>query len=163
MALVTGHEDPDKDETAIDWTALAAFPGTLVFYMGVRRLPHIAASLIAAGTAPTEPAAVVERGTLPDQRTVIGTLATIAEVARAEEVRAPSITVVGAVAELAEQVALALSAPAERVHGRGHAGAGADQRTRPAAARAGGRRGAGARHPHPAASMGRPWTPRPTT
>ncbi|MGH2853150.1 MAG: uroporphyrinogen-III C-methyltransferase [Solirubrobacteraceae bacterium] len=94
-----------EDETDLDWTALAAFPGMLVFYMSVRQLPHIAASLIAAGRRASEPAAVVERGTLPDQRTVTGTLATIAEVARAEEVRAPSITVVGPVAELAEQLA----------------------------------------------------------
>jgi uroporphyrinogen III methyltransferase / synthase len=46
VALVTGHEDPDKDETAIDWQALGAFPGTLVFYMGVGRLERIAASLM---------------------------------------------------------------------------------------------------------------------
>ena len=58
VALITGHEDPDKPETAIDWDALAAFPGTLVLYMGVRRLPHIAASLIAAGRSPSEPVAV---------------------------------------------------------------------------------------------------------
>ena len=83
VALITGHEDPDKPESAIDWPALAAFPGTLVFYMGVRQLPHIAASLIAAGRAASEPAAIVERGTLPDQRTVTGTLATIAERAQA--------------------------------------------------------------------------------
>ena len=105
VALITGHEDPDKEETAIDWPALAAFPGTLVFYMGVRQLPHIAASLIAAGRPASEPAAIVERGTLPHQRTVTGTLATIAERARAEGVRAPSITVVGAVAGLAGQLA----------------------------------------------------------
>jgi uroporphyrinogen III methyltransferase/synthase len=105
VALITGHEDPDKDETAIDWPALATFPGTLVFYMGVRQLPHIAASLIDAGRPPSEPAAIVERGTLPDQRTVTGTLATIAERAQAEEIRAPSITVVGAVAGLATQLA----------------------------------------------------------
>ena len=105
VALITGHEDPDKEETAIDWPALAAFPGTLVFYMGVRQLPHIAASLIAAGRAASEPAAIVERGTLPHQRTVTGTLATIPERARAEDVRAPSITVVGAVAGLAGQLA----------------------------------------------------------
>ncbi len=105
VALITGHEDPDKDETAIDWHALAAFPGTLVFYMGVRQLPHIAASLIDAGRPASEPAAIVERGTLPNQRTVAGTLATIAEQARAEGIRAPSITVVGAVAELATQLA----------------------------------------------------------
>ena len=105
VALITGHEDPDKDETAIDWPALAAFPGTLVFYMGVRQLPHIASCLIEAGRSASEPAAIVERGTLPGQRTVAGTLATIAERARAEGIRAPSITVVGAVADLATQLA----------------------------------------------------------
>ena len=104
VALITGHEDPDKDETAIDWGALAAFPGTLVLYMGVRRLPHIAASLIAAGRSPSEPAAVIEKGTLPDQRTVHATLATIAETVQREGIRAPSITVVGPVAALAEEL-----------------------------------------------------------
>jgi uroporphyrinogen III methyltransferase / synthase len=105
VALITGHEDPDKEETAIDWPAIAAFPGTLVFYMGVRQLPHIAASLIDAGRPASEPAAIVERGTLPRQRTVTGTLATIAERAQAQEIRAPSITVVGAVAEFATELA----------------------------------------------------------
>jgi uroporphyrinogen III methyltransferase/synthase len=109
VALVTGRtraEDPDAEpEADLDWSALAAFPGMLVFYMGVRHLPHIADALIDAGRPPSEPVAVVERGTLPDQRTVTGTLATIAERARAEDVRAPSITVVGPVAELAEQLA----------------------------------------------------------
>jgi uroporphyrinogen III methyltransferase/synthase len=95
----------DEEATAVDWPALAAFPGTLIFYMGVRQLPHIAASLIAAGRAAAEPAAIVERGTLPNQRTVTGTLATIAERAQAEDIRSPSITVVGAVAELATQLA----------------------------------------------------------
>jgi uroporphyrinogen III methyltransferase/synthase len=110
VALVTGHtqegtgEDPEKEETAIDWGALAAFPGTLVFYMGVRRLGQIAASLIDAGRPPGEPVAVVENGTLATQRTVTGTLETIAEAVRAENVRAPSITVVGAVAALAERL-----------------------------------------------------------
>ncbi len=104
VALVTGHEDPDKDEISIDWAALAAFPGTLVFYMGVRRLPGIAESLIAAGRSSLEPVAIVERGTLPGQRTVTGTLASIAEVARAQDVRAPSITVVGPVATLAGEL-----------------------------------------------------------
>ncbi len=109
VALVTGHTRGDAEgedrETAIDWPGLAAFPGTLVFYMGVRQLAHIATSLIAAGRAASEPAAVVERGTLSDQRTVTGTLATIAERARAEQVRPPSITVVGRVATLAGQLA----------------------------------------------------------
>jgi uroporphyrinogen III methyltransferase / synthase len=104
VALITGHEDPAKDETAIDWPALAAFPGTLVLYMGVRRLPQIAAALIAAGRPGAEPAAVVEGGTLPTQRSVSGTLATIAETVHREQVRAPSITVIGPVAELAGQL-----------------------------------------------------------
>ena len=65
VAFVTGHEDPAKPESALDWPALAAFPGTLVFYMGVRALPRIAERLIACGRAAAEPAAVVERGTLP--------------------------------------------------------------------------------------------------
>jgi uroporphyrinogen III methyltransferase / synthase len=105
VALLTGHEDPDKDETSLDWPALAAFPGTLVFYMGVRALGGIAGSLIAAGRSPQEAVAIVERGTLPGQRTIMGTLATIAEVARAEEVHAPSITVVGPVVALSDELA----------------------------------------------------------
>ncbi|HEV3070026.1 MAG TPA: uroporphyrinogen-III C-methyltransferase [Solirubrobacteraceae bacterium] len=101
VALVTGHEDPAKPETALDWEALAAFPGTLVFYMGIRQLPQIAESLIAAGRSAEEPVAVVERGTLPAQRTVRATLRTIAREASAAGVKPPSITVVGPVAELA--------------------------------------------------------------
>ena len=104
VALITGHEDPDKDETAIDWQALAAFPGTLVLYMGVRRLPEISAALISAGRAGSEPAALVEAGTLPRQRSVTATLATIAQTARREDFRAPSITIIGAVAELAHEL-----------------------------------------------------------
>ena len=49
VAFVTGHEDPKKPETAIDWEALARFPGTLIFYMGVRQLPRIAEQLVAHG------------------------------------------------------------------------------------------------------------------
>jgi uroporphyrinogen III methyltransferase/synthase len=105
VALVAGHEDPGKDEPGLDWGALAAFPGTLVFYMGVRALPTITESLIACGRRPDEPAVVVERGTLPDQRTVAGTLASISDRALAEEVRAPSITVIGPVAALAAELA----------------------------------------------------------
>jgi uroporphyrinogen III methyltransferase/synthase len=112
VALITGHEDPDKDaDTAIDWAALAAFPGTLVFYMGVRQLPRIVESLIAGGRSASEPVAIVERGTLPGQRTVTGTLDTIAGIASAEEVRAPSITVVGPVAELAAELSWLPPAP----------------------------------------------------
>ncbi len=103
VALVTGHEDPDKPESAIDWPALAAFPGTLVFYMGVKQLPRIASELIAGGRAADQPAAVIERGTLPGQRTIVATLATIAERAASERIRPPSITLVGDVAALRDE------------------------------------------------------------
>ncbi|HEX4110385.1 MAG TPA: uroporphyrinogen-III C-methyltransferase [Solirubrobacteraceae bacterium] len=105
VALVTGHEDPTKPETVLDYAGLAGFPGTLVFYMGVGRLGQIAQALIDAGRDPREPAAVVERGTLPGQRTVVGTLADIADRAAEAQVEPPSITLVGAVASLAEELA----------------------------------------------------------
>jgi uroporphyrinogen III methyltransferase/synthase len=105
VAFVTGHENPDKSETQIDWPALARFPGTLVFYMGVRALPRIAEQLMLGGRPADEPVAIVERGTLPDQRTVSGTLQTIAELAEAAGVKAPSVTVVGPVAALGEELA----------------------------------------------------------
>jgi uroporphyrinogen III methyltransferase / synthase len=105
VAFVTGHEDPDKDGSALDWDALGRFPGTLVFYMGIRRLPLIAERLLAAGREPGEAVAVVERGTHPGQRTVVDTLAGIAARVEAEEVRPPAITLVGAVAELRQTIA----------------------------------------------------------
>jgi uroporphyrinogen III methyltransferase/synthase len=104
VAFVTGHENPDKPETALDWPALAAFPGTLVFYMGVRSLGRIATKLVEGGRPSTEPVAIVERGTLPDQRTTLATLADVAERAAEAGVRAPAVTVVGPVAALAPQI-----------------------------------------------------------
>jgi uroporphyrinogen III methyltransferase/synthase len=104
VAFLTGHEDPAKPGSALDWGALAAFPGTLVLYMGVRRLEAIAERLMAAGRDAGEPAAVIQRGTFAGQRVVGGTLATIAAVARAAGVTAPAIAVFGSVAELRDQL-----------------------------------------------------------
>ena len=105
VAFVTGHEDPEKPESVIDWDALAAFPGTLVFYMGVRNLERIAWSLVEAGRSEGEPAAVVERGTTSRQRVVTGTLGDIAARVAEAEVKPPALTVVGAVADLRERLA----------------------------------------------------------
>src|SRR5947209_9915128 len=105
VAFVTGHEDPSKEDSALDWRALAAFPGTLVFYMGVRNLERIAIFLIDAGRSPDEPAAVVSRGTLPSQATITGTLADIAGRAAEEGLPAPAVTVVGPVAAMRETLA----------------------------------------------------------
>ena len=111
VAFVTGHEDPSKPSSVLDWGALAAFPGTLVFYMGVRQLPLIASRLVDGGRASSEAAAVIERGTLPDQRVVTGTLETIASVAADAAVRAPALVVVGSVVGLRERLAWFESRP----------------------------------------------------
>jgi uroporphyrinogen III methyltransferase / synthase len=98
VAFVTGHENPGKGESALDYRALAGFPGTLVFYMGVKRLAEIAAGLIDAGRPADEPSAVIERGTLPEQRAVTAPLSEIAEAAAEAGIGPPAVTVVGPVA-----------------------------------------------------------------
>jgi uroporphyrinogen III methyltransferase/synthase len=115
VAFVTGHEDPEKEESALDWKALAHFPGTLVFYMGVKRLPANAAALIEAGRDPGEPAAAVERGTMDGQRTVVATLGTLAEAVEREGIGAPALIVVGPVVNRRETLAWLERRP---LHGR---------------------------------------------
>jgi uroporphyrinogen III methyltransferase / synthase len=105
VAFVTGHEDPDKERSALDWNALAAFPGTLVLYMGVKRLPEIAAALQEAGRDPDEPAAAVERGTLPGQRAVTATLATLPEAVAEAELHPPSVLLFGPAAARRQTIA----------------------------------------------------------
>jgi uroporphyrinogen III methyltransferase/synthase len=115
VAFLTGHEDPEKEESALDWEALARFPGTLVFYMGVKRLAENAAALIEAGRDPEEPAAAIERGTWPGQRTVEAKLGTLAEAVAREGVEAPALIVVGAVARRRERLGWLERRP---LHGR---------------------------------------------
>lgn len=115
VAFITGHEDPEKEETALDWEALARFPGTLVFYMGVKRLGDNAAALIAAGRGAGEPAAAIERGTMEGQRTVVATLGTLAEAVEREEIEAPTLIVVGQVVARRESLAWLERRP---LHGR---------------------------------------------
>jgi uroporphyrinogen III methyltransferase/synthase len=115
VAFVTGHEDPEKPESALDWEALARFPGTLVFYMGVKRLGVNATALIEAGRDPEEPAAAIERGTMAGQRTVEATLGTLAEAVERERVKAPALIVVGQVARRREQLGWLERRP---LHGR---------------------------------------------
>jgi len=105
VAFVAGHEDPEKEDSALDYEALARFPGTLVFYMGVKALPRIAQALVEAGRDGSEPAAVVERGTLPGQQAVSSNLEGIAAAAEEAGVRPPSVTIVGPVAARRERIA----------------------------------------------------------
>ena len=98
VSFVTGHEDPTKGKSAVDWGALADTGGTLVVLMGVGKLPAYTGALRDAGMDPDTPVAMVERATWPDQRVVTGTLDTIVDVRDREGVEPPAITVVGEVA-----------------------------------------------------------------
>lgn len=105
FTVVTGHEDPAKDESTIPWQALADGPDTLVFLMGVAHLEAIAGHLLRAGRPLATPVAVIRRGTWPDQQVVRGSLDTIVERARAVGLTAPAVTVVGRVTTLAPVLA----------------------------------------------------------
>ncbi|HET7231568.1 MAG TPA: uroporphyrinogen-III C-methyltransferase [Longimicrobium sp.] len=105
VTLVTGHEDPEKPETGIDWDALARTGGTLVFYMSVGRMEENFARLTEAGRPADTPAAAVEWGTYPRQRTLTGTLATLPALVRDARLGAPSIVIVGEVVSLRGELA----------------------------------------------------------
>jgi len=107
VTFITGHEDPTKPESALDWEVLARLKGTLVILMGVKNLPAITAALAAHGKDPATPVAVIERGLRPDQRVTIGTIADIAGKARAAGVRPPAVIVIGGVVELYDGEGLA--------------------------------------------------------
>jgi len=99
VAFVSGHEDPTKEKSDIDWGALAGI-GTLVFLMGVKNLPKIVSALIALGKDTETPAALIRWGTTADQETLTGTLANIAQRAEEKKVLPPAIFVVGRVVGL---------------------------------------------------------------
>ncbi len=102
VAFVTGHEDPTKPESALDWAALSKV-GTLCFYMGVKNLGRIASELSKHLPSST-PAAVIEWGTTRRQRTVAGTLESIERIVRENGIQAPALTVVGQVVQYREKL-----------------------------------------------------------
>ncbi|VTR90950.1 uroporphyrinogen-iii c-methyltransferase : Uroporphyrinogen-III C-methyltransferase OS=Bacillus cereus BAG1X1-1 GN=ICC_04124 PE=3 SV=1: TP_methylase [Gemmata massiliana] len=103
VALVTGHHDPDSPECTLDWDALARMPG-VAFYMGVRHVAKIAAKLSDSGLASSTPAAVIESGTLPAQRVLVGDLSDIGGLAESATIRGPAIFVVGEVVRFREKL-----------------------------------------------------------
>lgn len=111
VTFVTGHEDPEKEEEQVDWSALARGGGTIVLYMGVRALPRIVARLMDGGLDGTTPAAAIRWGTHPRQQTVEATLATLVDAVTAAGLTAPVITVIGRVVELRRQIAWLESRP----------------------------------------------------
>lgn len=101
VALVTGHEEPGKPESALDWQALARFPGTLVIYMGVTTVETWTAALLRAGKPADTPAAIVRRCSLPDQQRIHCRLDEIADrLTPASKFRPPVIVILGPVTEL---------------------------------------------------------------
>lgn len=105
VVFVTGHlREGAADPLALDWPALARPRQTLVVYMGLAALPILAARLIHHGLDEATPAAVIERATLPEQRTLVGTLRTLPALAQAALVRSPALIVVGSVVALQRQL-----------------------------------------------------------
>jgi len=104
VTFITGHEDPGKKASRINWASLASTGGTLVFLMGVKNLPHITGRLVENGMDQATPAALVRWGTTPGQETVTGTLATIVRNVEAAGLKAPCIIIVGDVVSLREKM-----------------------------------------------------------
>ncbi|TGE37581.1 uroporphyrinogen-III C-methyltransferase [Desulfosporosinus fructosivorans] len=104
FAVITGHEDPTKNETTIHWDHLAQSHGTLVFLMGMANLPLIAEKLMANGKKATTPVAIIQWGTRPEQRTLVGQLDTIAADVKERGFTNPSIIIVGEVVTLREKL-----------------------------------------------------------
>jgi len=104
VTFVTGSEDPGKPDAQTDWAALARAGGTIVLYMGVRRLPAIATALMAGGLAADTPAAAVQWATYPAQRTITATVATLADAIATAGLTAPVVTIIGRVAGLRDAI-----------------------------------------------------------
>ncbi len=104
VTFITGHEDPTKEESAMNWHNLAENPGTLVFLMGVKNIENISASLIKAGKDPNTPAALVRWGTTPKQQSLFSTLKKIPAEAERRKFAAPAVLVVGTVVGLHEKL-----------------------------------------------------------
>ena len=104
VTFITGHEDPTKAESSVDWGRLAQLRGTKIFLMGVERLREIAQRLVAEGADPATPVALVRWGTTARQESLEGTLATVADLAEKRGFAAPAITVVGDVVRLRREL-----------------------------------------------------------
>ncbi len=105
VTFITGHEDPEKEDSPIEWDRIVRTGGTLVMFMSVRRLEEVVAALSRAGASPRLPCAVIEWGTMPIQRTVDGALEEIVARVRDAGVDHPALFVAGKVVSLRHQIA----------------------------------------------------------
>jgi uroporphyrinogen III methyltransferase/synthase len=104
FTVITGHEDPTKEESSLDWAQIAKTPGTKVVLMGVERIRKIAEQLVANGLAPTTPVGMVRWGTTGRQQSIEGTLATIADIVTKKKFTAPAVTIIGDVVKLRKKL-----------------------------------------------------------
>ncbi|MFX4260632.1 uroporphyrinogen-III C-methyltransferase [Pelotomaculum propionicicum] len=104
FAVITGNEDPLKEDSSIDWAKISTGAGTLVFLMGMANLPHITKRLVENGRSPKTPAALVRWGTRPEQRTLVGTLEDISRKAESEGFKNPALIIIGEVVRLREKL-----------------------------------------------------------
>jgi uroporphyrinogen III methyltransferase / synthase len=104
FTVLTGYEYPDKQELAVHWDAVAQRGNTLVFLMTTRQLRANMERLLAHGVAADTPAALIRWGTVPEQETLVGTVATIADLAVQQGLQPPAIAVVGQVVRLRERL-----------------------------------------------------------
>ncbi len=104
FAVITGHEDPTKEASDINWKSLATATDTLVFLMGVANLSTIAAQLINNGRKADTPVAIIRWGTKPGQKVWISTLAAVADMAQREGIKPPCIILVGEVVKLRQSL-----------------------------------------------------------
>ena len=104
VAFITGHEDPNKTETAVDWSKIATGIGTIVIYMGIKHSKNTIDQILAAGRSPDTPAALIQRGTLPSQRTITATLGTLSDAIEKHGVKPPTLIVVGEVVTMRDKL-----------------------------------------------------------
>jgi uroporphyrinogen III methyltransferase / synthase len=104
FTVITGHEDPEKDESSIAWDRISTAGDTLVFLMGMGNLEQIVTQLIQNGRLPSTPVAVISQGASPAQRTIVGTLEDIGSRAQKEGFEPPAVIVIGEVVKLREQI-----------------------------------------------------------
>ncbi len=105
VSFITGHENPDKKDSSMQWDVYAKSNATLVFFMGVKNLGNIVKNLVEHGKDKDTPVALVRWGTTTRQRTVTGTLDTIVENVKAAKLKSPAIIVIGHVVSLRDELA----------------------------------------------------------
>jgi uroporphyrinogen III methyltransferase / synthase len=104
VTFVTGHEDPTKPGTQLEWPKLASSSGTLVFMMGMKNLPSIVRQLLSEGRSPDTPVAAIRWGSKADQQTIVGTLVDIVAKTETAQLEPPTVIVVGEVVRLRGQL-----------------------------------------------------------